>query len=144
MATKPYTPVEELDMLCKYCKKPMPAVVERGVPDTGRIIDETATFEYVCTKCNRTHYYLGSDLLEDVSQEDAVEGEESETEEEAKPVEAREYSISEKYRIGEFIKHPSFEDIDGKIVGKIHGNPGQIIVQFNKKIKYFIENAKAK
>ena len=142
--TKPYTPVEELDMLCRYCKKPISAVLERGVPDSGRIIDDTATFEYVCTKCNRTHYYHGYDLLEAVTvdgNEDA-ETEAVETDEET-VTEAKPYSISEKFRIGEYIKHPSY-DVDGLIVGKIPGEPGQIIVQFLKKIKYFIENTEAK
>lgn len=133
MAATAYTPVEELEMFCSHCKKTMPSVLERSVAEAGRTIDENATFEYVCTKCNSTSCYQGKDLIPITPVEEGAE------ENEPVAAEIKEYKISESYKIGEFISHPSYE-VEGLIVGKKPGKPVQLAVKFEKKIIYLVEN----
>lgn len=133
MAATAFSPVEELEMFCSHCKKPMPSVLERSVAEAGRTIDENSTFEYVCTKCNNTSCYQGKDLLVEEAKEEGADA----TEEKA--AEIKEYKISETYKVGEWISHPSYE-VEGLIVGKKPGKPVQLLVKFDKKIINLVEN----
>lgn len=114
-----FTPPEQLDMYCRFCKKVLPAQLERSIAGSGRTVDKESTFEYFCTKCHRTSCYLGKDLqgAEDVEQ--ANDG-------------VREYAAKEHFLVGEVIKHTSFKD-QGTVVGKDLGSPSRILVQFEKK-----------
>lgn len=133
MAATAFTPVEELEIFCSHCKKPMPSVLERSVAEAGRTIDESATFEYVCTKCNSTSCYQGKDLLVEEAKEEGAEDKEE------KAADIKEYKIKDSYKIGQWISHPSYE-VEGLIVGKKPGKPVQLQVKFEKKIINLVEN----
>ena len=45
---KSFTPVEELLLYCRFCRKTIPATLERGIAGSGRTVDMKATFEYIC------------------------------------------------------------------------------------------------
>ncbi len=136
---KSFTPVEELLLYCRFCRKTMPATLERGIAGSGRTVDKNATFEYICTKCHRSHCYYGNDIIEAVEiPEDAENTESSETAPESE-TEPREYKTSEHFLIGEEITHPSY-DTAGQIVGKEPGIPNRILVKFGKVITQFVED----
>ncbi|MBD3321550.1 MAG: hypothetical protein GF350_10700 [Chitinivibrionales bacterium] len=122
MATN-YTPGEQIDMLCRFCKRVYPAQLERSIAENGRTIDKDSTFEYCCSKCMKTFCYYGKDLIEAPKN-----GNEEESEEKT---ENRSYSPKDHFLIGETIYHPQFEET-GKIVGKDTGATSRIIVQFEK------------
>ena len=126
-----FNPAEELLIYCRFCKKTLPAQLERSIAGTGRAIDKNSTFEYICSRCHRPHCFFGKDLLEQQKTEE--EGAEP------REQEPREYSISEHFLIGEKITHPSYETV-GTIVGKDPGNPNLLRVKFEKVIVTLVEN----
>ncbi|MBD3391470.1 MAG: hypothetical protein GF418_05425 [Chitinivibrionales bacterium] len=122
-----FTPSEQLDLYCRFCKKVMPAQLERSIAGTGRTLDRESTFEYFCTKCRRTVCYLGKDLWGAEDNDQSDDG-------------PREYLAKDHYLVGEVIKHKSFKD-KGTIVGKDIGTPNRILVRFEKKgLKKLVED----
>ncbi len=111
-----FTPVEDLNLFCRFCKKVVPFQLERSIAGSGRTVDRNSTFEYVCSKCHKTTCVSGQDL---------VEAEKPEADE------PRGYAADEQYCIGEVISHDSFGDT-GTVVGKDLGSPSRIMVQFEK------------
>lgn len=127
MATN-FTPMEILDLYCSSCKKVMPGQLERSIADSGRTINRDGSFEYFCSKCNRTTCYSGNDLLPAADPEEVAERE------------PRGYAASERYVIGETIAHKSFKD-KGKVVAKDQGEPKRIMVLFEKNgLKKLVED----
>jgi hypothetical protein len=138
---KSFSPVEELLLYCRFCRKTLPAALERGIAGSGRTVDKNATFEYICSKCHRSHCYYGNDIMEATEvPEDAENAEDSKATTETE-TERREYKTSEHYLIGEVITHPSYETA-GQIVGKEPGIPNRILVKFGKVITQFVEDIK--
>ncbi len=131
MAAAPYTPAEELLIFCRFCKKALPAQLERSIAGSGRLINKDSTFEYICSRCHRPHCFYGKDLIE-------VTKTDEENTEKVEP-EPREYKINEHFRVGERITHPSYETV-GIIVGKDPGNPNRLRVKFEKIITSFVED----
>ncbi|MBD3347453.1 MAG: hypothetical protein GF401_20545 [Chitinivibrionales bacterium] len=128
MATN-YTPREQIDMLCRFCKRVYPAQLERSIAGNGRTIDKESTFEYCCSKCQKTFCYYGKDLIEDKQNGEEVE-----------QAESRSYSPKEHYFIGETIYHDKFDE-SGRIVGKDIGATNRIVVQFEKSgLKRLVED----
>ena len=124
-----FSPALELDLYCSHCKKVLPAVLDRSVAESGRILNETSSYEFVCSKCSRTTCFYGKDIvakpLEEVSSVPTAAT--------IKP-----YTISQFFRIGEYISHPSHKT-EGLVVGKIKGKPTQIMVKFEKKVVNLVE-----
>ncbi|NLP01373.1 MAG: hypothetical protein GX089_02680 [Fibrobacter sp.] len=111
-----FTPIEELELFCRFCEKITPAQLDRSIAENGRTLDRNSTFEYYCTKCNKTMCYSGKDLAEQKKPEDET----------AIPT----YSPTGHFLIGETIQHKKFKK--GIVVGKDHGAPSKIIVNFEK------------
>lgn len=59
-----FNPIEEFDLLCRFCGKIHPAQLDRSIAENGRTVDRNSTFEYYCTKCQKTVCFKGNDLLE--------------------------------------------------------------------------------
>jgi len=119
-----FSPVEEVLMYCRHCKKTLPAQLERSIAGSGRTVDRESTFEYFCTKCHKTTCFAGTDLLESSEEE----------------VEPRQYSAKDHFFVGEIIHHPSFEET-GTVVWKEPGSPTRIVVQFEKSgVKKLVED----
>jgi len=118
MSAATFTPKEEVDVFCRFCKKVVPAQLDRSIAGSGKTVDRASTFEYCCSKCSKTFCFSGKDLVE-------------ERDEEADPVENRDYSPKEHFCIGETITHSRLDDI-GTIVGKDIGNPSRLLVQFKR------------
>ena len=114
-----FTPVESLELYCRFCGKITPCQLDRSIAENGRTIDRSATFEYYCSKCFKTVCFCGNDLLEQ-----SKEKPDSKTP-------PREYSPMEHYYIGEKIFHKKFKST-GLVVCKEPGMPSCIIVQFEK------------
>lgn len=125
-----FKPATELQLFCRFCKATLPAQLERSIADSGRSIDKESTFEYICPKCQKSHYFFGKDIIEDPEID-----EEETTDAESEP---REYNTNEHFLIGEKIKHPSYKTI-GVIVGKNPGNPTRLLVKFEKTITPLVE-----
>ncbi|HLV32556.1 MAG TPA: hypothetical protein VKY57_13385 [Chitinispirillaceae bacterium] len=141
-----FSPIEEFDLLCRFCGKIHPAQLDRSIAENGRTVDRNSTFEYFCTKCQKTVCFKGTDLLEKpASNSDSEKDEENKNQEEDKqtnntPVEILDYSPKNHYHIGEWIKHKKFKE-NGLIVGIDNGKPKKIIVNFEKSgIKKLIED----
>lgn len=141
-----FSPIEEFDLLCRFCGKIHPAQLDRSIAEKGRTVDRNSTFEYFCTKCQKTVCFKGTDLLEKpASNSDSEKDEENKNQEEDKqtnntPVEILDYSPKNHYHIGEWIKHKKFKE-NGLIVGIDNGKPKKIIVNFEKSgIKKLIED----
>ncbi len=130
MAAEPYKPAEELQIYCRFCKKTLAAQLERSIAGSGRTIDKQSSFEYICSRCHRSHCFFGKDL---------IKLQETDENTEIPEPEARAYNISEHFLVGERITHPSFETV-GTIVGKEPGNPNRILVKFEKVITEFVED----
>jgi hypothetical protein len=127
MAGTPFTPVDELNIFCRFCQKTYPAQLDRSIAGNGRIVDKESTFEYFCTKCRKTFCFSGKDLV-------------ASAEAEKEAVDPREYIPKEHYLIGEKINHKKFKDI-GFVVGKDRGSPARILVQFEKSgLKKLVED----
>jgi hypothetical protein len=131
MASQSFCPAEVLEIYCRFCKKTLPAQLERSIAGSGRIVDKASTFEYICSRCHRPHCFHGNDIISEPAPP-ALD----EPENELKP---RPYLISEHYLIGEKIMHPSY-DCPGTIVGKYPGNPNRLFVKFEKIITTLVED----
>ncbi|MCX7727774.1 MAG: hypothetical protein N2053_13120 [Chitinispirillaceae bacterium] len=114
-----FTPIEEMEIYCRFCDKITTVHLDRSIAENGRTIDRNSTFEYLCTKCLKTFCFSGNDLLE----------EEKEKKEESSSV--RDYSPDTHFYIGETIYHKKLQE-KGVIVGKEKGNPSRILVNFEK------------
>ena len=95
MASEPFLPVEETQIFCRFCQKTLPAQLDRSIAGNGRIVDKDGTFEYSCSKCNRTFCFSGNDLLDQKARADET----------LKP---RDYVPKNHYFIGEKILHKKF------------------------------------
>ncbi|NLW31113.1 MAG: hypothetical protein GXY77_06625 [Fibrobacter sp.] len=143
-----FSPIEEFELLCRYCGKIHPAQLDRSIAENGRTVDRNSTFEYFCTKCQKTVCFKGNDLLEKPvsnSESDSEENNEDKNQNEEKPTDNTpakilDYSPKNHYHIGEWIKHKKFKE-NGLIVGIDNGTPNKIIVNFEKSgIKKLIED----
>ena len=112
-----FSPVEHLDLFCRFCGKTNPAQLDRSIAENGRTVDRNSIFEYYCTKCLKTVCFSGNDLLEQPEEE--------------KTEPHRDYRPSEHFVIGETIFHKVFNEL-GTVVGKEHGHHGKILVNFEK------------
>lgn len=119
-----FSPLEELELFCRFCNKVLPAQLDRSIAENGRTVDINSTFEYYCTKCFKTACFSGTDLLDQNNKDSAP----------------RTYTPSEHYFIGETIFHKKFNE-NGVVVGKDHGSPSRILVQFdNSGLKKLIQD----
>lgn len=119
-----FSPIEELDLFCRFCNKVLPAQLDRSIAENGRILDRTSTFEYYCTKCFKTACFSGTDLLELHADNETP----------------RLYKPSEHYYLGETIHHHNFNE-NGIIVGKDNGTPSRILVLFeNSGLKKLVQD----
>jgi hypothetical protein len=124
-----FQPVENLQIFCRFCDKTSNVNLDRSIAANGRTVDRTSTFEYLCPKCFKTVCFSGNDLLEQ-KKPDA---------EDASP---RDYLPKEHYFIGETILHKKWNE-RGLIIGKDHGTPNRIHVNFEKSgLKKLIEGLK--
>jgi len=130
--TEIFKPAADITLYCRFCHKTVHANLHRSIAGSGKILDKDATFEYICSKCHRSHCFYGKDL---------IEGKENSTIEqpEVNEFEPRTYRISGHYLIGEEIIHPSYTRI-GKVVGKEPGIPNRILVKFGKNIIPLVED----
>ncbi len=110
-----FSPIEELDLYCRFCNKVIPAQLDRSIAENGRVLDRLSTYEYYCTKCFKTVCFTGTDLLE----------------QNAKCETPRIYKPSDHFLLGETIFHQSFNE-HGVVVGKDNGTPSRIMVLFEK------------
>ena len=115
-----FTPVETLELYCRFCEKVTPCQLDRSIAGNGRTIDRNSTFEYYCTKCFKTACYSGNDLPELLKTKPKSDKEPP-----------REYAPGEHYYIGEHIFHKKFKEA-GLVVSKDPGTPSRILVQFAK------------
>ena len=118
-----FVPPRHLKLYCRFCKKTVDTVLQRGVSLTGTAVNRDSTFEYICTRCNRPHCYHGSDII---SIQEALESD------------TRSYSISDRFLIGEEIIHPRFVSA-GLVIGKETGSQSKLIVKFGKEIVRLVE-----
>ena len=135
-----FSPVKEVLLYCRFCNKVVVSQLERSIAGSGRIVDKESTFEYVCSRCHRTHCYYGKDILESSEPTESTESTEvvENTSPEITP-EPRKYSISEHFLIGETINHPSYKCI-GIVVGKEPGKPNRLLVKFEKTLTSLVED----
>lgn len=115
-----FTPVETLELFCRFCEKVTPCQLDRSIAGNGRTIDRNSTFEYYCTKCFKTACFSGNDLPELTKPKPKSEKEPT-----------REYTPNDHYYIGEHIFHKKFKE-SGQVVSKDPGTPSRILVQFDK------------
>lgn len=134
-----FSPAKELLLYCRFCKKTNMVQLERSIAGTGRVIDINSTFEYICTRCHRTHCFYGKDIITEVETEQSDEPKEEKVPENEIPENVREYKLTEHFLIGERITHPSYECV-GIVVGKNPGIPNQILVKFEKVITTLVED----
>ncbi|MGD9199988.1 MAG: hypothetical protein PVI26_00355 [Chitinispirillia bacterium] len=127
-----FSPVKEVLLYCRFCNKVVLSQLERSIAGSGRVVDRESTFEYICSRCHRTHCYYGKDIMESTNQEE----ENISSEVTQKP---RNYNISEHFLIGETINHPSYKSI-GIIVGKEPGKPNRLLVKFEKTLTSLVED----
>ena len=127
MSSENFSPVEEVEIFCRFCQKTLPAQLDRSIAGNGRTVDKDGTFEYSCSKCGKTFCFSGNDLME--KKEPAAE-----------QLELRDYATKNHYCIGETIIHKKFKE-NGVVVGKDHGSPTKILVRFEKSgIKKLVED----
>jgi hypothetical protein len=115
-----FTPVETLELYCRFCEKVTPCQLDRSIAGNGRTIDRNSTFEYYCTKCFKTACFSGNDLPELLKTKPKSEKETT-----------REYTPDAHYCIGEHVFHKKFKET-GVVVSKDPGTPSRILVQFAK------------
>jgi hypothetical protein len=113
-----FSPVEALELFCRFCEKVTPCQLDRSIAGNGRTIDKNSTFEYYCTKCFKTACFSGNDLLEQLKTAPKKEP-------------PREYTPHAHYCIVERIHHKKFKE-SGLIVNKDSGTPSRILVLFDK------------
>lgn len=123
-----FTPPNQLQIYCRFCKKTVLAPLERSIAGRGKDLDKESSFEYVCTHCRRPHCYYGKDLIENTM---AIFAENSSST-------PRNYKTTERFLVGEKIIHPSYKSI-GTVVGKYPGMPTRLIVKFEKNIVSLVE-----
>jgi hypothetical protein len=120
-----FTPLETLELFCRFCEKVTTCQLDRSIAGNGRTIDRNSTFEYYCAKCFKTACFSGNDLFE---QQKPVQGGKQ-------PVpgkqQLREYAPHERFFIGERISHKKFKET-GLVVNKENGTPRRILVLFQK------------
>jgi len=116
-----FTPVETLELYCRFCEKVTPCQLDRSIAGNGRTIDRNSTFEYYCTKCFKTACFSGNDLQELPKTKSKSE----------KDAPAREYKPTDHYYIGDRVSHKKFKET-GLVVSKDPGTPSRILVQFAK------------
>lgn len=114
----PFSPIENLEIFCRFCEKITSVQLDRSIAENGRIVDRNSTFEYLCSKCFKTVCFTGTDLLEMPKPEDGERV-------------VRIYSPKEHYLIGEQIQHKKWKD-SGIVVSKDNSVPSKILVNFNK------------
>jgi hypothetical protein len=121
-----FTPVDDLEIFCRFCNKTNPAQLDRSIAENGRTVDRNSTFEYLCSKCFKTFCFSGRDLLE--GQKAAEQS-------------SRDYAPREHFYIGEKIFHKKWKE-SGIVVGKEKGTSGMtILVNFEKSgLKKLIED----
>ncbi len=110
-----FSPIEELDLYCRFCNKVIPAQLDRSIAESGKVLDRLSTYEYYCTKCFKTACYSGTDLLEQNNKNQTP----------------RTYKPTDHFLLGETIFHQSFNE-HGVVVGKDSGIPSRITVLFEK------------
>ncbi len=110
-----FTPVENLNLYCRFCKKITAMQLDRSIAEAGKTVDKKSTFEFCCSKCLKTVCFNGNDLMavDDI------------------PEDTREYSPKEHFFLGEEIFHKKFKE-KGVVVGNESGNSNRILVQFEK------------
>jgi hypothetical protein len=64
-----FSPLQELELFCRFCSKITPNTLDRSIAANGRNLDRNSTFEYYCTKCFKTACFSGNDLAEQISSE---------------------------------------------------------------------------
>lgn len=115
---EPFHPVPTILAYCRFCKKVMPATLDRSIAANGKTVDRDSTFEYYCSKCNRSFCFAGTDLLEDNAEKQDVG-------------EPKDYSPKLHYLIGDVVFHKKFKE-KGPVVAKESGTPACIVVNFEK------------
>jgi hypothetical protein len=120
-----FSPVETLELFCRFCEKVTTCQLDRSIAGNGRTIDKDSTFEYYCAKCFKTACFSGNDLLE---QPKPATGDKQPPGNKQQP---REYSPHDHYCIGERLRHKRFKET-GLVVGKENGTPSRILVSFDK------------
>lgn len=114
-----FSPVDEFEILCRFCEKITVAHLDRSIAGNGKTVDRNSMFEYYCTKCLKTFAFPGTDILEQRNKEEH-------------PVtELRHYAPREHFYLGEVIHHQHFKE-NGTVVGKNNGTPNKIVVNFPK------------
>jgi hypothetical protein len=119
MMSVTFTPVETLEIFCRFCGKVTTCQLDRSIAGNGRTIDKNSTFEYYCSKCFKTSCYSGNDLLEQPKSPPSGK------------TQPREYTPYDHYFIGERIFHKKFKEA-GLVVSKDNGTPSRILVLFGK------------
>lgn len=114
----PFSPIEDLEIFCRFCEKITSVQLDRSIAENGRIVDRNSTFEYLCSKCFKTVCFTGTDLIGMPKPEDAER-------------EVRIYSPKEHYLIGERVEHKKWKDT-GTVVNKDNSVPSKILVNFDK------------
>ena len=114
-----FTPIDEFEVLCRFCEKITVAHLDRCIAGNGKTVDRNSSFEYYCKKCLKTFCFPGTDLLE-VNKE-----------EETPSTELRKYTPREHFYLGEVIHHEHFDE-NGTVVGTNNGTPNKIDVNFPK------------
>jgi hypothetical protein len=127
MASESFSPIEEVEIFCRFCQKTLPAQLDRSIAGNGRTVDKDGTFEYSCSKCGKSFCYSGNDLAEKKESPDPT-------------LEPRDYAPKNHYFIGETIVHKKFKE-NGLVVGKDRGTPTRILVKFEKSgLKKLVED----
>lgn len=113
-----FSPVDEFEIFCRFCEKITVAHLDRCIAGNGKIVDRNSVFEYYCTRCMKTFCFSGTDILE--QRKNSIE-----------IFEQRSYTPTDHFFIGEVIHHKHFKE-SGRVVGKDHGSPSKIVVNFPK------------
>jgi len=122
-----FSPVEDMQIYCRFCDKITPVTLDRSIAENGRTVDRNSTFEFLCSKCYKTVCFSGNDLVEQKKTDTPAEA-------------PRNYSPREHFYIGETIHHAKWNE-NGLVIGIDRGTPKRIHVNFEKSgIKKLIED----
>lgn len=122
-----FTPVDDLEIFCRFCNKITPVQLDRSIAENGRTVDRNSTFEYLCSKCFKTFCFSGRDILE-------------QTKPDTSEPQIHEYAPRDHFFIGEKVFHKKWKE-SGVVVGKEKGSPGTIMVNFERSgVKKLIED----
>jgi hypothetical protein len=113
-----FRPAMNITVYCRFCKKVLPAQLDRSIAANGKTVDRESTFEYSCSKCSRTFCFPGTDLPDGSA----------DAKSESQP---RDYSTKLHYLIGDVVHHKKFKE-QGSVVCKESGEPSRILVHFAK------------